>query len=107
MTIKRVMGLPGDLVSLRDTVLYIDGVPLRGDPGVYRGPGHFGMEIRKPLEIPPDHYFLLGDNRCNSADSRIYGPVPHASLHARAGIVYFSIADGLSVRWDRFGHLVR
>ena len=107
MVVKRIMGLPGERVSLRDTVLYIDGTPLRGDPGVYRGPRNAAMEIPEPFEIPPGHYYLLGDNRCNSADSRIFGPVPHASLHAKAGIVYFSIADGLSVRWDRFGHLVR
>ena len=107
MVVKRIMGLPGELVSMRDTVLYIDGAPLRGDPGVYRGPRRIGMEIPQPLEVPGGHYFLLGDNRNNSADSRIYGPVPHASLRAKAGIVYFPIGDGLSVRWDRFGHLVR
>lgn len=107
MVVKRIMALPGERVSLRDTVLYIDGTPLHGDPGVYRGPRNAAMEIPEPIQIPPGHYFLLGDNRCNSADSRTYGPVPHASLHAKAGIVYLSIADGLSVRWDRFGHLVR
>ncbi len=106
MVVKRIMGLPGERISLRDTVLYIDGAPLRGDRGVYRGPRP-PIEIREPFQIPPDHYFLLGDNRNNSADSRIYGPVPHASLHAKAGIVYFSIADRLFVHWDRLGHLVR
>lgn len=104
--VKRIMALPGERVSLRDTVLYIDGAPLRGDPGVYRGPRP-PIEIREPLQIPAGHYYLLGDNRNNSADSRLYGPVPHTSLHAKAGIVYLSIADGLSVRWDRFGRLVR
>ena len=107
MTVKRIMGLPGERVSLRDTVLYIDGVPLLDDPGVYRGPRHAAMEIPEPFQIPADHYLLLGDNRCNSADSRLYGPVPRASLRAKAGIVYLSIGDGFSVRWNRFGHLVR
>ena len=107
MAVKRIMGLPGERVSLRDTVLYIDGVPLRGDPGVYRGPRHAAMEIPEPLEVPPGHYFLLGDNRTNSADSRVFGPVPRASLRSKAGIVYLSIGDGFSLRWNRFGHLVR
>ena len=107
MVVKRIMGLPGERISLRDTVLYIDGAPLRGDPGVYRGPRHAGMEIAEPLEVPQGNYFLLGGKRHNSADSRIHGPVPRAALHARAGIVYLSIGDGFSVRWNRFGHLVR
>lgn len=107
LAVKRVMALPGERISLRDTVLYIDGVPLRGDPGVYRGPRHAAMEIPEPLQVPQGHYFLLGDNRNNSADSRVYGPVPHASLRAKAGIVYLSIGDRFSLRWNRFGHLVR
>ena len=105
MVVKRIMGLPGERISLRDTVLYIDGEPLPADPGVYRGLGRAG--ISEHGKVPQDHYFFLGDNRDNSPDSRIYGPVPRASLRAKAGIVYLSIGDGYSVRWNRFGHLVR
>ncbi|MCY3761177.1 MAG: signal peptidase I [Gemmatimonadetes bacterium] len=105
--VKRIMGLPGERISLRDTVLYIDGKPLPGDPGVYRGPRHAGMGIPEPFRVPQDHYFLLGDNRDNSSDSRIHGPVRRALLHAKAGIVYLSVEDGFYVRWNRFGHLVR
>ena len=107
MVVKRIMGLPGERISLRDTVLYIEGEPLPADPGVYRGPRHVLMGIPEPFKVPQDHYFLLGDNRANSSDSRIHGPVPRASLRGKAGIVYLSIGDGYSVRWNRFGHLVR
>ena len=107
MLAKRIMALPEEQISLRDTVLYIDGKPLPGDPGVYRGPRHAWMDIPNPIEVPQGHYFLLGDNRDSSSDSRTHGPVPRSSLRAKAGIVYLSVQDGFSVRWNRFGHLVR
>ena len=106
LLIKRIMGLPGERISLCDSVLYIDGTPLRDDVGVYRGPRHHSMSI-EPLEIPQGHYFVLGDNRDNSADSRTHGPIPRSALHAKAGIVYWSVGDGLSIRWNRLGCLVR
>jgi signal peptidase I len=106
LVIKRIMGLPGERVSLLDSVLYINGVPLRDDPGVYRGPRHHPMRIES-LEIPQGHYFVLGDNRDNSFDSRNHGPMPRSALHAKVGIVYLSVGDGYSIRWNRLGRLIR
>ena len=106
LLIKRVMGLPGERISLRDSVLYINGAPLHDDRGVYRGPRHSSMSI-EPLEIPQGHYFVLGDNRNKSTDSRNYGPIPRSALHAKVGIVYLSVGDGYSIRWNRLGCLVR
>ena len=106
LVIKRVMGLPGERISLRDSVIYINGVPLRDDPGVYRGPRPPSMSI-EPLEISQGHYFVLGDNRDKSFDSRTHGPIPRSVLHAKVGIVYLSVGDGYSIRWDRLGRLIR
>ena len=106
LVIKRIMGLPGEHIALRDSVLYINGAPLRDDRGVYRGPRHHSMSI-EPLEIPQGHYFVLGDNRNKSTDSRNYGPIPRSALHAKVGIVYLSVGDGYSIRWNRLGCLVR
>ena len=106
LLIKRVMGLPGERISLRDRVIYINGEPLRDDPGVYRGPRHRLMSI-EPLKIPQGHYFVLGDNRDKSFDSRAHGPIPRSALHAKVGIVYLSVGDGYSIRWNRLGRLVR
>lgn len=102
---KRIMGLPGERISLRDSVLYINGVPLRDDRGVYRGPRHHAMNI-EPLKIPQGHYFVLGDNRDKSFDSRNHGPIPRSALRAKVGIVYMSVGDGYSIRWNRLGRLV-
>ena len=106
LLIKRIVGLPGERISLRDSVLYIDGVPLRDDRGVYRGPRHHSMSI-EPLKIPQGHYFVLGDNRDKSFDSRTHGPIPRSALHAKVGIVYLSVGDGYSIRWNRLGRLIR
>ena len=100
------MGLPGERISLRDRVLYVNGAPLRDDRGVYREPRHSSMSVES-LEIPQGHYFVLGDNRDKSTDSRNYGPIPRSALHAKVGIVYLSVGDGYSIRWNRLGRLIR
>ena len=64
-------------------------------------PGDFGTKV--PFQIPNDHFFLLGDNRDNSEDSRYRGPVPREMIWGEAAIIYYSKAetpDG-SIRWER------
>ena len=78
--IKRVVGLPGESVSGRDGRVLIDGRPLV-EP--YLAPetviGDFG-----PVPVPEGHVFVMGDNRTNSKDSRIFGPVPIDDVVGRA-----------------------
>ncbi|MDE0856438.1 MAG: signal peptidase I [Nevskia sp.] len=112
--IKRVIGLPGDTVEMRDKVLIINGLPLaytplgqvvepRGDDagidalrlGEGGGQGRHVVQwlpaVRNaandnfgPLTVPADHFLMLGDNRDNSADSRYFGLVPRELLIGRA-----------------------
>lgn len=109
--IKRVVGLPGESVALRDNRLYIDGqaadydVVGRGvDGGVLAserlGAMRHGIRLAPrpspvawfgPVTVPADHYLVLGDYRDNSADSRSYGLVPRAELSGRAERVLFSL----------------
>jgi signal peptidase I len=129
--IKRLIALPGDVVEMRYDVLYLNGEPAQylaalqvAEPtegGVITpaiqmremldGGGHMMqvmpdvMALRSfgPVQVPPDHYFFLGDNRDNSADSRFIGMVPRHLLIGRAHRVLVSanIKGNWLPRWDR------
>ncbi|KAF1043377.1 MAG: Signal peptidase I [Herbaspirillum frisingense] len=135
LLLKRVIGLPGDVVELRDNVLYINGQaasyshaavrPLDGDGlehAAYRDERLDGMShlvrlsethpsLRSnygPVAVPPDHYLMLGDNRDNSADSRYYGFFSRAELMGRTSRIAFSLDSdhGYRPRFERFGRLL-
>ena len=95
--IKRVVGLPGEEVEVRDKTVLIDGEPLdepylpewmtRLTEGAYAVDGR---DNHGPVEIPEGHYFVMGDNRDNSEDSRYWGTLPHDHLKGKATLVYWS-----------------
>ncbi len=82
--VKRVVGLPGETVSFRDNRVYIDGEPLdegylpEGTPTTQR------CSLGESIEVPPDSYFMMGDNRTASEDSRCFGPIPEGDIVGRA-----------------------
>lgn len=78
--IKRVIGLPGETVEGHDGAVYIDGRILV-EP--YLAPDTAITDF-DPVEIPAGHVFVMGDNRTNSKDSRVFGPVPESSIVGRA-----------------------
>ena len=116
--VKRVVGLPGDRVEMRDDVLYLNGVRQQyslKDPGpflpdvfedvnpivaiehleacdhyVMALPGRLALRSFGPVQVPPDHYFMMGDSRDNSVDSRFIGPVPRQQIVGRVGRVVLS-----------------
>ena len=79
--VKRVLGLPGDEIAVRDGVLFLNGVPQR-EP--YLNPDLPDESSFGPVTVPPEHFFVMGDNRADSADSRIFGPVPEKSIVGEA-----------------------
>ncbi len=98
--INRCVALPGQTVEIKDKVLYVDGIrtidPKRSkyiDPRVLPKESSDGVRDNYgPITVPPDHYFLVGDNRDNSDDSRFWGFVPKELIVAKAGSIYFSWA---------------
>ena len=75
--VKRVVGLPGDTVAIKDGILYINGEPKKEPYVDHRltDSTFFG-----PVRVPRGHVFVMGDNRTNSVDSRSFGPVPQGDL---------------------------
>jgi len=95
--IKRVIGLPGETLKVRQKRLYIDGEmleePYLRDQMPVLEEGMIALDRRDnfgPVTVPADHYFMMGDNRDNSEDSRFWGPLPHAYVKGKAMIIYWS-----------------
>ena len=76
--VKRVIGLPGETVEIIEGVVHIDGVPL-DEP--YLSPAHTKFKTnRSPITLGPDEYYVMGDNRDNSNDSRRIGPLSRSMI---------------------------
>lgn len=82
--IKRVIGLPGETVQTKDGDVYVDGRELE-EP--YLPPGTETNGIEEPLDIPAGHLLVMGDNRGNSQDGRVFGPIDEDTIVGRAFMV--------------------
>jgi signal peptidase I len=98
--IKRTIGLPGDLLEIRSGVVYIDGHAL-SEP--YRNGLPSPGDNYGPARIPDGQYFMMGDNRNDSYDSRYWGFVPRANIVGTPVFVYMSI-DAPEEVWEP-GHI--
>jgi signal peptidase I len=103
--IKRVIGLPGETVELREKKVYINGKPL-DEPYVHflQPPGAeselhevTSFDVRErygPVTVPANQYFMMGDNRDNSQDSRYWGFMPRENVKGKALLIYWSYEAG-------------
>lgn len=115
--IKRIVGAPGDTVQLRNKVVLVNGEPLddkaftqRIDPGIIDSTinprDNFG-----PVTVPEGSYFVMGDNRDQSLDSRFWGYVREEKIRGKAFRIYWSWSGQGNwtewVRWERFGKAIQ
>ncbi|KAB1441776.1 signal peptidase I [Pseudodesulfovibrio senegalensis] len=131
--IKRVVAVPGDTVEIRGKKLYVNGKLDKNphanhkDPTVYpkaarfpdrlspdqfdayfNGSGHMSKRDNMPLlTVPKGKYFVMGDNRDGSHDSRFWGFVDREAIIGKAIIIHWSWASFTDVRWSRIGTLVK
>jgi signal peptidase I len=115
--VKRVIGVPGDRVRLVNKQVFVNGVPLKEPYAHYTRPAddlfrdnfprlevaagetpEWWIQLRKLVEdgrliVPEGHYFVMGDNRDNSSDSRYWGFVPQANIIGRPLVIYWSVQD--------------
>ena len=91
--IKRIIAIPGDRISISGTTVIVDGVTLKE---TYIAPSNQGIPYPyKPVSgiVPPNDYFVMGDNRRGSSDSRYWGYVPRKNIIGRAAFVYWPLGQ--------------
>jgi signal peptidase I len=143
--VKRLVGMPGDTIYMREALVHINGIPQRQGYAAADNPKGDGTERSElmdwqhkievagtrfgpppktptldhwgPLLIPPGHFFMMGDNRYFSKDSRYWGVVPRGNVRGRPMFIYYSyVPAGESdrpvsfisdIRWSRLGHWIK
>ena len=118
--IKRVIGLPGDTLELRNQTVLINGQALTEPYAHYLFPpaaeGQMEGDLRRkygPVTVPAGHFFMMGDNRDDSQDSRFWGFLPETYVKGRALFIYWSFdtpedgsPGGFAPRWGRLFHQI-
>lgn len=108
--IKRVIGLPGDTIEIRSKSVYVNGERYMTPEAVYKdgtltaGP----RDNMRPVTVPSNSYFVMGDNRDRSYDSRFWRFVDRSAIKGMAFIKYWSWdSDKFMPRWGRIGRLIK
>lgn len=110
--IKRIIGKPGDTIEVHDKIIYVNGSPIEESYTIHTdaailSENHQPRDNLDPVVVPEDSYFVMGDNRDQSLDSRFWGTVKANKIRGKAFIIYWSWdAKKTWVRWRRIGKLI-
>jgi len=121
--IKRVIGVPGDVIEIKDKWVYRNGKKLNEPYTIHTSysiirerfpmekwpPKRFDPRLRDnfgPIKVPPHKYFVMGDNRDESYDSRFWGFVKENKILGRAWIIYWSWQGITNIRWNRMFKII-
>ncbi len=98
--VKRVIGLPGDVLSLSDHYVYVDGkrldetwLPASEQGETFAGPGSNNFNLAHPYRVPSNDYFVMGDNRTDSCDSRYWGPINKSLIVGKVEVRVWPISS--------------
>lgn len=86
--VKRIIAVGGQTISIKDGLVYVDGKPFK-EP--YLSEDYYDSGSMKEIKIPPGYVFVMGDNRPNSLDSRVFGPIPEDRIIGRAVFIYWPL----------------
>jgi signal peptidase I len=110
-----VIGVPGDRVEVRNGVVWLNGAPMPDPhahfiyPSEARSPNNLRDNLAEVI-VPPGKFFMMGDNRDDSYDSRFWGFANEADIEGRAMVIYLSLghegSNRIPIRWDRFGKIL-
>jgi len=103
--IRRVIGLPGDTVVMKDGAIYVNGKHL-DEPYVRPEDNQRTSQVNTEYQVPLGEYFVLGDNRDHASDGRLWGAIPKENVYGGIGFIWFSYNQASGLRTDRIGKVV-